>query len=681
MRGRGVAREGRLITFIALLALASPAESRLRYISPIGADSLSTGETGGARGTTALKPWRTFATAIEGMQAGLDTLIMAASTLHSSGSYADGIVPAANTWRSYAGLTFIGDSIDCRNVYIPSISVSAGQGQIQMGDMRIIGVRTRSVYVKESPCCGNADGFTMRRFLVNGSFEVVDTRIHLSSGRIGVSKDTSCYFRNTATTETTRGTTLDSVTVNATPGSVAANYYTDYMISFQVDRAPQIRNEDWTVTNCAFNFFKPDAYDPGKCSIFRSLYGCRFIDNVWTYSDSSGLTAAGTGTEGQGILFRDNLWNNLWLRDQFNMLTRRAGTGKGFLDFTSPGERVQGGNNKWRYLVVKSTIPLAAAIRFGWQLQPGDSFTRCIVVDSTAVSRSGFFVNNIKGTPSLYRNTFAHLGSAGGALMLSDTASDTSSNSTCLFWNSALSLEGNIVYTGQTGTGATDYAGAYKFPVIVNSPTLDGDFNLYGHFGGSGGNRSIWADRCGVGYADAVYTPAAFYAAYGSEAASVYGSPRFVDSTFSGFNANIRDNSAARGILPGGLDAGAMDFDLIRPDEVADLGARGSSSSAMLLQWTATGDDSLTGMATTYDIRYSTSAITEANWALATAVTGEPTPATAGTLEDMIVTGLASSTHYFFAMKVTDKAGNPSALSNVTDGETRPSGAPDIIEP
>ena len=55
------------------------------------------------------------------------------------------------------------------------------------------------------------------------------------------------------------------------------------------------------------------------------------------------------------------------------------------------------------------------------------------------------------------------------------------------------------------------------------------------------------------------------------------------------------------------------------------------TSNSVRLSWTTPGDDSLTGVATQFDLRYSTSAITAANFASATRWTGTPSPGVAGT--------------------------------------------------
>ena len=123
--------------------------------------------------------------------------------------------------------------------------------------------------------------------------------------------------------------------------------------------------------------------------------------------------------------------------------------------------------------------------------------------------------------------------------------------------------------------------------------------------------------------------------------------------------------------------------DVVRPAQVATLTIISTTENTAALRWTAVGDDSLTGTATTSDIRYSTTPITDANWASATQVTGEPAPAVAGTIQNHTVTGLTRQTTYYFAMKVADEAGNPSALSNVpsatTPDLTRPAAITDLV--
>ena len=106
------------------------------------------------------------------------------------------------------------------------------------------------------------------------------------------------------------------------------------------------------------------------------------------------------------------------------------------------------------------------------------------------------------------------------------------------------------------------------------------------------------------------------------------------------------------------------------PASIADLVTTTKTVSSITVNWNAPGDDGAVGTATSYDLRYSTSPITEGNFASASQVSGEPAPAVAGTAQSMIVSGLVANTTYYFALKTSDEVPNISALSNVATGTT-----------
>jgi phosphodiesterase/alkaline phosphatase D-like protein len=101
-----------------------------------------------------------------------------------------------------------------------------------------------------------------------------------------------------------------------------------------------------------------------------------------------------------------------------------------------------------------------------------------------------------------------------------------------------------------------------------------------------------------------------------------------------------------------------------------ELMAMPASATSITLTWTSPGDDSVTGTAAQYDIRYSTSLITTANFASATQVSGETAPKIAGSAETFTVTGLTPSTNYYFAIKTADEVPNWSGISNVVSIST-----------
>jgi subtilisin family serine protease len=108
------------------------------------------------------------------------------------------------------------------------------------------------------------------------------------------------------------------------------------------------------------------------------------------------------------------------------------------------------------------------------------------------------------------------------------------------------------------------------------------------------------------------------------------------------------------------------------PAAITDLATNNPGSNTMGLSWTAVGDDGMTGTATFYQVRYSTSPIDEMSWAAATRAGNEPNPGPAGAAESMEVRGLAADTSYYFAIKSFDEWGNPGPISNLASGTTQP---------
>jgi len=100
------------------------------------------------------------------------------------------------------------------------------------------------------------------------------------------------------------------------------------------------------------------------------------------------------------------------------------------------------------------------------------------------------------------------------------------------------------------------------------------------------------------------------------------------------------------------------------PAAVTDLSVEGIDDGTFRLTWSAPGDDGLLGNASVYDIRYSTSPISEQNWASAMQVDGESAPRPVGSPDTMVVSGLEIHTNYFFALKTGDEVPNWSAVSN-----------------
>lgn len=103
------------------------------------------------------------------------------------------------------------------------------------------------------------------------------------------------------------------------------------------------------------------------------------------------------------------------------------------------------------------------------------------------------------------------------------------------------------------------------------------------------------------------------------------------------------------------------------------------TTSSVDLSWSSPGDDGAVGTATVYDLRYSLTPITTANFSTATRWTNTPVPLVSGTTQGVTVNGLAPGTVYYFAIKAADEAGNWSVMSNVATATTL--GLPDLAPP
>ena len=105
--------------------------------------------------------------------------------------------------------------------------------------------------------------------------------------------------------------------------------------------------------------------------------------------------------------------------------------------------------------------------------------------------------------------------------------------------------------------------------------------------------------------------------------------------------------------------------DFTPPAQVSNLAVTSTTSGSASVAFTAPGDDGNTGTATAYDLRYSTSTITDQDWQDAVPASGMPAPLSAGSTQTITVNGLNPGTTYYFALKATDKVALQSPLSNV----------------
>jgi hypothetical protein len=159
----------------------------------------------------------------------------------------------------------------------------------------------------------------------------------------------------------------------------------------------------------------------------------------------------------------------------------------------------------------------------------------------------------------------------------------------------------------------------------------------------------------------------------GEPAPSAAGSAQTV--TVDGLSGETKYCFGLRTLDEAGNPSGLSNLPLVMtaavpPSPVTTLAVSGPTASSVNLTWTSTGDDGMTGTASQYDVRYSTTPINKDNFGSASQASGEPAPAVAGTPQGMAVAGLNGGTLYYFAMKVIDDAPAASLLSNVVSAST-----------
>jgi hypothetical protein len=128
------------------------------------------------------------------------------------------------------------------------------------------------------------------------------------------------------------------------------------------------------------------------------------------------------------------------------------------------------------------------------------------------------------------------------------------------------------------------------------------------------------------------------------------------------YGVNIRKDIEGR-TRTGAWDTGAYECVLAA---ITDLSVSSTSQDFVTVAWTVPGEQGGMGKPARYDIRYSTSPLTEGNWEPATPVPSGPTPGAVGDHQSFTITGLNPGTTYYIAIKTSTEAGGTvSSLSNV----------------
>jgi len=112
------------------------------------------------------------------------------------------------------------------------------------------------------------------------------------------------------------------------------------------------------------------------------------------------------------------------------------------------------------------------------------------------------------------------------------------------------------------------------------------------------------------------------------------------------------------------------------PARITNLASSAVNDNNVTLSWSAPADDG--GPLSRYELRRSSQAITDANFASATVVAISLAPKVAGGAEGFVVSGLTPNTGYYFAIRAIDSAGAAGSVSNNVSFTTK---ATDTVPP
>jgi hypothetical protein len=611
MDARTITRLSRCVAVIAALAAASPVAAAVRYVSPGGADTNT--------GLSAAAAWRTVAKANASAVAG-DVILL------GNGTYADFPNPAASG-SALSRITYVGNLTD------PSTVVITPGGTF-----------TRNY-------------FTLKGATLAGGFTVSATRDSI----------TDCIVLG------------DRSNINAANDCMLArltvNCQRFWFYGQEIDSVIKATRD--TVQDCVFNLTATNT--DGHVIRMRSLEACVFDRNSWNITSQQGAVGAsatklfwvrnskfrdchwavvnnctGACDEAGWIMQRDYTQGNFWARDTIDM------GGPGDVQFFGSGsgsfpQSVM--DNRYDRLLVRlsGNSPYGGAMVY----QDGarwDTLTNCTIVGRG----SGLLMNGVIEGPTLVDHcTIVGFSPTVGTMGFDLAVSDV--------WAGKSAFRSNIFYTQGNAPRVRNSVALYIPPNAVQGHLVSNN-NLF--WTPMVRDSAIYMAGAGTS-APGVGKP--YCSTLNADSASVFGSPRFRDSTsVQTFDAHLGPGSWAAGAGWGGSDAGAFplsgsDADLTGPVAVGSLLAVNVTGTSASLQWAAPADLPNLGSAAQYDLRQSTSPLNDGNFASATAVGGLPAPRAPGAFQSVVVSGLTPGSTYYFGLRSRDVSGNWSTISNVVN--------------
>lgn len=564
-------------------------------------------------GTSPAAAWRTIGKASNTLVAG-DVVRIA------PGTYSETLQPVSSG-TSTNRITYLGDLANPAAVTVNAIRF-LGQDYVSVKGIRSTG----NLEITASTSGNSADRDSIVNCVIEGGF--------------GLNGAWYCVIANCAIGT---GDATDKVTITAYPGdhttpqASITRYCTVQDCTFNLATLSgsnamtgyYMRNNRFLRNRYRITML-PGAFDTHSNTIYRSKDN-QWIDCRFTLKNLAGF-------EVYILNQRDSSQFNSWVRDTFEV--DPASTMSVKLEFATSGTFGQ----SCRY----------------------NSWTDCVFkVDGIAGYQNPGYGDRIEGNVFVTKQAWAP---KGDSLVIRH---NTFYNSTGpVVWDTQQvdltrsTVVGNLFY----GTGAAANAHVYIPDVASNRA----DSNLYWATGNDPA-RAVYS-RTGAVYS-AVGPGTAWCTTYGKDCRSAWTNPQLTSASWNAPDLRPASGSPAySAAYPGGYagayPASSLVGDTVPPEAIGNLVAGQPTGSSLLLTWNAPGDDGASGLASAYDIRWSTAPITAANFAAATPYATVPDPLGPGQPQSYVALGLQPLTTYWFAIRTRDEVSNWSAISNVTSAAT-----------
>jgi len=587
-----------------LISGTSLASAATYYVSPTGS---------GSNAGTPAAPWS--------MSKANSSLLAGDVAVLLPGTYGTGIAPA-NSGSSYSKfIAYVGSVETPATTIVPSINFGSGSTARHHVSAKGVTVTSSTTMHAPNDSLSSIVQTTGTFYIELGGDDCVVANSAFNGDRLWIEGGT-----NSSTATTVNRDTLYN------------NAFNLYMDGFGAAIKVSTTDGLYLKRNRFLTTIGPNG-DHGTFKVYGSRNG-RFNDNLF---DITVLRpSVGCDDCGQSY-FRDYTMFNVFLRDTFNL----RGTNYNAMFLTASGSFSGSCNgNKWDSCVFRQEAPGGPGVLYWQNGADADTIINCVVISQTQIP---IVMAGVDNNALIDHNTFVYLGTNGHA---GDTYAGGAFD-----WGGPGTVSNNIFYSPRGGTFA------YGVSSAALSAGYTGDNNLL--YNGGSGSSLMWASTGTSPGASGTACKSAT-----DECHSKYGDPLLVGGAdVWTFDPHLKLGSPAIAADASGSDVGALRYgtgavDLTAPSRVTDLACAQTGNDNVLLSWTAPGDDGSIGTAAAYELRMSTSAITDANFASAGIVAIALLPLAAGSRQQFVVGGLTPNTQYYFAIRAIDDVLNKGLVSN-----------------